>query len=230
MKRRTLACWVASAMLGWMGTATAAMDARSCAAGAGNAYVADVTPGAYALDQGLQALRGHQPRYAIDRFKVAASWGAKIAQYNLGLMYWNGDGVPKDHARAVAWLALADERHNSATIEGSLQFAYGKLTAAEHQQADADFNRMVQTYGDAVALTRARTTWLRQVHAQTGSRLGAGGDITASCRIHGEMHACPDNMHADASALVCNRYWPYPLAEHLAQKPGGPSGHATSAH
>ena len=206
----------------------APMDAKSCAAGAGNAYAADITPGAYALDQGLQALGDRQSRYAIDRFKVAASRGAKIAEYNLGLMYWNGDGAPKDHARAVAWLALADERPNSAAIEGSLQFAYGKLTAAEHQQTDADFNRMVKTCSDAVALTRARTAWLQQAHAQTGSRLGTGGDVTASCRIHGEMRACPDSAHADASVLACNRYWPYPLAEHRAQNPGGSSSNATS--
>ena len=33
-----------------------------------------------------------------------------MAQYNLGLMYDNGDGVPEDNEKAVKWYRLAAER------------------------------------------------------------------------------------------------------------------------
>lgn len=186
------------------GPAAGAMDLAACKAGAGDVYPPEAAPGLQAQEEGLKALRHRHLQYAIDRFKVAASWGAQIADYNLGLMYWNGLGVTKDHAKAVAWLALADQRHNSARIEGSLQFAYAKLTAAERAQANSDFNRMVGTYGDAVALKRAREAWRDAARSQTGSRLGAGGDLSGGAGI-------------EESALGCNQYWPYPLKEQLTK-------------
>ncbi|MHB8309370.1 MAG: hypothetical protein ACYC97_06380 [Metallibacterium sp.] len=176
----------------------------ACAAGAAaDAYPANAVPGPYALERGMRVLRHKHLRDAVGRFKVAASWGSKIAEYNLGLMYWNGDGVRKDYAKAVAWLALADQRHNSAKIDGSLQYAYAKLTLAERKQADADFGAMVDTYGDAVALKRARAAWRRAARSATGSRVGAGGDLSGDAGIR-------------ESELHCNPYWPYPLKEDLA--------------
>ncbi len=37
----------------------------------------------------------------------AAERGHHIAQYNLGLMYATGIGVPEDHVQAYKWLVLA---------------------------------------------------------------------------------------------------------------------------
>lgn len=196
----------------------AAMSPKACTAGAGDFYPPEVTPGLYAQHQGLRALRHHDPRYAIDRLKVAAAWGSKVAEYNLGLMAWLGDDEPTDHPLAVAWLALADERHNSAKIDGILQFAYAKLTPAQHQQADADFDRMLRMYGDAVALKRARDTWRQAARSQTGSHVGASGDLSGGAGI-------------DVSALRCNPYWPYPLKEQLTgnSKVSAHNNHATSS-
>ena len=39
-----------------------------------------------------------------------ASQGNAAAQYNLGLMYRNGEGVPKDDAEAVKWYHLAADQ------------------------------------------------------------------------------------------------------------------------
>ena len=176
---------------------TIAMNVKACNAGAGNNYLkTGATPGIAALLQGQTALRSHQIKYATGRFRVAASWGSKIAQYNLGLMYWNGYGVLRNHSTAVAWLGLADQRHNSAKIGGSLQFAYAKLTSAEKKQSNVEFNDLSKTYADKVALLRARDAWLRTVRSQTGSHLGAG-----AYRV--------DGAGLDASPLACNPYWPY---------------------
>ena len=41
------------------------------------------------------------------RHTKAAERGHHIAQYNLGMMYATGIGVPEDHVQAYKWLILA---------------------------------------------------------------------------------------------------------------------------
>jgi TPR repeat protein len=43
-------------------------------------------------------------------FARAAARGNPYAQLNLGLMYKNGDGAPRDDARAFEWLHRAAEQ------------------------------------------------------------------------------------------------------------------------
>ena len=44
-----------------------------------------------------------QPRW----FRMAAEQGLADAQFNLGLMYETGRGVPKDYVQAYAWFNIA---------------------------------------------------------------------------------------------------------------------------
>ena len=46
----------------------------------------------------------------IDALRVRAEAGDAIAQYNLGFMYANGEGVPQDHAEAARWYRLAGDQ------------------------------------------------------------------------------------------------------------------------
>ncbi len=46
----------------------------------------------------------------FDAVKKAAEQGDASAQFNLGLMYANGDGVPEDDAEAVHWYRQAAEQ------------------------------------------------------------------------------------------------------------------------
>ena len=39
--------------------------------------------------------------------RLAAAQGNSAAQYNLGLMYYNGDAVPQDYVQAHKWFNLA---------------------------------------------------------------------------------------------------------------------------
>ena len=39
-----------------------------------------------------------------------ASQGVAVSQYNLGVMYANGEGVPQDYAEAVRWYRLAADQ------------------------------------------------------------------------------------------------------------------------
>ena len=45
--------------------------------------------------------------------QVLAEQGNAPAQYNLGLMYARGEGVPQDYTEAVKWFRLAAEQGNA---------------------------------------------------------------------------------------------------------------------
>jgi len=47
---------------------------------------------------------------AMKLFRLAADQGDAKAQYSLGVMYDQGEGVPQDYAEAVKWYRLAANR------------------------------------------------------------------------------------------------------------------------
>jgi TPR repeat protein len=59
---------------------------------------------------------------AFTRLKKAADKGNVEAQYELGRIYGNGDGVPQDHQAAIVWLEKAAEQNHAKAQEslGSL--------------------------------------------------------------------------------------------------------------
>ena len=56
-------------------------------------------------------------------YRLAAEQGNASAQYNLGVMYQNGQGVPQDYKTAVKWYRLAAEQGN-ASAQGNLGVMY----------------------------------------------------------------------------------------------------------
>ena len=62
------------------------------------------------FDAGLKAYQAHDYSTALDNWLPLAQNGAPHAQYNLGLMYAHGDGVPKDMAQAAAWYRKAADQ------------------------------------------------------------------------------------------------------------------------
>ena len=51
----------------------------------------------------------------LEQMRTLAALGNAGAQYNLGLMYTNGDGVPQDDTEAARWYrSAADQGHASA--------------------------------------------------------------------------------------------------------------------
>ncbi len=51
-------------------------------------------------------------------WKLAAEQGYADAQFNLGLMYGNGKGVPQDYIRAHMWWNIAASSGNKNAIVG----------------------------------------------------------------------------------------------------------------
>ena len=62
----------------------------------------DPTP--VSFQAGLQAAQSGDTLQALRHFQVLAAQGHNAAQYNLGLIYWHGFGVPVNIDQAKYWL------------------------------------------------------------------------------------------------------------------------------
>jgi TPR repeat protein len=51
-------------------------------------------------------------------FRKAAEQGHAPAQYNLGVCYYYGNGVPQNYREAVRWIRKAAEQGHADAIEG----------------------------------------------------------------------------------------------------------------
>ncbi|MBU6416812.1 MAG: SEL1-like repeat protein [Xanthomonadaceae bacterium] len=147
-------------------------SAGSLSNGNFNTPESDGRPGVYYFNLGVQAFKKGDYRHAIDMYKVAASWAYKPAEYNLAIMYFKGQGVPVDRARGAAWMVLAAERGDPLYIKAR-DLMITALTKAAFARTDEIWNQLKPTYGDAVALRRAKARWAQVKAATTGSRVGA---------------------------------------------------------
>lgn len=136
-----------------------------------NTPESDGRPGVKFFALGVQAFRKGDFRHAVDMYKVAASWAYKPAEYNLGVMYFKGQGVPVDHARGAAWMVLAAER-GDATYVRARDLMVTVLSKAEFERTDEIWGELKHTYGDKVAMRRAKARWAWARAQRTGSRVG----------------------------------------------------------
>jgi hypothetical protein len=78
---------------------------------------------------------------AVKWYRKAAEQGNAEAQYNLGMMYFAGLGVPKDYALAHMWFHLATSRYPASEkakrgrAEVSRDIAASKMTPAQIAEA-----------------------------------------------------------------------------------------------
>ena len=54
---------------------------------------------------------------AVEYYQKAAEQGNAAAQYNLGVYYYNGEGVPQSYTEAVKWFKKAAEQGHAKAIE-----------------------------------------------------------------------------------------------------------------
>jgi len=128
-------------------------------------------PGKYFEQKAQFYLKNKQYRAALQMFELSGFWADKISQYNAGLMYYNGIGVPVDKARGVAWLRVAAEGHEDLA-ERALQAAQAEIGAADRAKSDAIFDQLDRKYGDRYSLPRALAQFDMDVAMLTGSHLG----------------------------------------------------------
>ncbi len=75
------------------------------------------------FDEGLAAYQRGDYATAVREWRPLAEQGVADAQYNLGVMYGEGLGVPQDYAKAVGWWRKAAEQGH-ATSQYNLGVAY----------------------------------------------------------------------------------------------------------
>ena len=74
------------------------------------------------FQKGAAAAQSGDYATALREWTPLAKQGGAVAQYNLGLMYANGWGVPQDYKTAVGWYRLAAEQGNA-----NAQFGLGVM-------------------------------------------------------------------------------------------------------
>ena len=161
-------------------------------------------PGEYYFGLGANAFKRKDYAFAIDMYRVAASWAYKPAEYNLAVMYARGQGVPMDLPRAMAWMTLAAERNESEYVQAR-ELINAKLSPAQFAQADVIWNQLKPAYGDEAALRRAKNRWAQVRSSMTGSRVGSlAGPLTVGGLSVGGLQQAPaaahGTSHVDTSA------------------------------
>ena len=72
--------------------------------------------GAADFDEALKAYKRGNYATALQGFQSLAEEGHDSAQFNLGLMYANGEGVPQDGTAAVRWYRKAAEQGDTDAL------------------------------------------------------------------------------------------------------------------
>ena len=67
-------------------------------------------------------------------YRKAAEQGDAAAQFNLGVMYANGEGVPEDYVKAYAWMNLAAAQGQKDAVKSKDRLR-PKMTSAQVAEA-----------------------------------------------------------------------------------------------
>ena len=93
--------------------------------------------GARAQDAGVCAPHQGQGAQWLAPCQKAAEKGDAHAALMVGIMYWDGDGVPRDHATAAHWFQMADKGGEPRAAKVLGDWAFVRLTqAAKPEDAD----------------------------------------------------------------------------------------------
>ena len=122
------------------------------------------------MDEGFAAIE----RGDLNEWRPLAEQGHADAQYNLGVMYNNGQGVTQDYAEAMRWFRKAAEQgwaeaqynlgvmynNGQGVTQDYVQAAKWYRKAAEQGLADAQHSHITSTLRPAYRSSR-RLDWTR---------------------------------------------------------------------
>ena len=105
------------------------------------------------FDEGVAAYDRGDYATALREWRPLAKQGNANAQYNLGIMYNNGRGVPQDFAEAVKWYSKAAEQGMAeAQVNLGVMYMYYNGHGVPQDLAEVvKWNRMAAEQGDAGA-------------------------------------------------------------------------------
>jgi len=103
------------------------------------------------FQKGLAAAQAGDFATALQEWTPLADQGNASAQYNLGIMYGQGQGVPQDDAEAIRWYRLAADQGN-ASAQYNLGVMYRRGDGVPQDYAEAiRWYRLAADQGNASA-------------------------------------------------------------------------------
>ena len=135
-------------------------------------------PGFETDQQTLMAQRRVEELYVAGDHKRAlmiyqhelAPIGDKYAQYMVGYMHLQGQGVPANRARAFAWYRISAERRDAAIVEARDRLL-DELSYDEIVESNAEYVRLWREIGDNQLLLKLVRSDMEVLKARTGSRI-----------------------------------------------------------
>lgn len=127
--------------------------------------------------------RGNYDRaYRLYRYGLA--WrGDKYAQYMVGYMLFNGQGVRANRVLGTAWLQLAAQRGDEARLNGVYDDALARLSDADQARVADIHSSLLADYGDRKVLRRLIRADRRELRNVTGTRTGASDMLPLTIQL-----------------------------------------------
>lgn len=117
------------------------IPAKAIVAAAGLALLS--LPAAADYEDGVNAALSGDFETAFREFTIAAEEGLDLAQYNLGILYFTGQGVEQDYEAAFRWTeAAALQGHAAAQLNLGSLYYFGNGVPEDRDQA-------VEWYGNS---------------------------------------------------------------------------------
>ena len=113
---------------------------------------------------------------AVRLFTIAASYADKYSQHRLSLLYWEGVGVPADHALGYVWADLAAERGYEQFL-AIREKMWAQLSADEQTRVTQIGQEYYNKYGDPAAKKRFAMELGKAKRQTTGSHTGFVGNL-----------------------------------------------------
>lgn len=87
-------------------------------------------------EAGVTAAQNGDFATALREFTEAAEAGLDLAQYNLAILYYTGQGVEQNYEEAYRWtLAAAEQGHLNSQVNLASLYYYGTGTAQNYEEA-----------------------------------------------------------------------------------------------
>lgn len=162
-------------------------------------------PDQYHEFSGMRCYVAGDYRCAMNHFVQAARYADKLSQLSIGLMYLDGQGVPRDQVAAFAWVAIAAERKYPQFL-ATRDRIWAGLDSAQRQQARALVEQLYTQYGDMVAKPRLARVFRQARTEMAGSYVGYGSSYTASV-TPGSAQSCGAATIDGAPAIGCGNLY-----------------------
>jgi hypothetical protein len=107
--------------------------------------------------------------------------GDKYAQYMVGYMYLNGEGVPQDPVRALAWYRLSAERGDEMLVTVRDELA-GALSPEQIDSSNTIFLSLLRDIGDTTLIIKLIQRDMEILKKRTGSHI-PGSHLTSPVQV-----------------------------------------------